>query len=242
MTTLIATERIKLLTTRSPWWSTVLALGLTTGFAVIFALNSSSPADVEVWHTQLGYQFGLMVVMVMAALAVTTEYRFSTIRATFLAVPNRTAALLAKTGVVAALALLIGLVAAFGSLAVGWTLIPDANLALNSADAWRMVLGVPLVFTAAAVISVAVGIMLRQSAGAIAVVLIWSMLVENLVSLIPQVGQDIRTWMPFAMTEQFLQGPMEGRPLGPWASFAYFAGVAVALLVAALVVAKKRDA
>ena len=39
--------------------------------------------------------------MVMATLAVTTEYRFGTIRATFQAVPNRTRTLLAKTTVVA---------------------------------------------------------------------------------------------------------------------------------------------
>ncbi|GAA4425332.1 hypothetical protein ACFQV2_38335 [Actinokineospora soli] len=242
MTTLLATERIKLLTTRSPWWSALAALALTTGFALVLALNSSKPAELEVSQTQFGYQFGLMVVLVMAALAVTTEYRFSTIRATFLAVPNRTSALLAKTAVVAVLSTLIGLACAFGSLGVTAVVLPEAPLGLSSAEDWRVVLGVPLVFAAASVIAMAVGILVRQSAGALSLLLAWSMLVEQLVTLIPNVGQDIRGWMPFAMAENFLFGPYEERPLGPWASYAYFAGVAVALLAAALVVARKRDA
>ncbi|MGW5051187.1 hypothetical protein [Actinokineospora sp. NPDC004072] len=242
MTTLIATERIKLLTTRSPWWSTLAALGLTIGFALVIALNANRPAEFEVSQTQFGYQFGLMVVLVMAALAVTTEYRFSTIRATFLAVPNRAAALLAKTAVVAALSAVIGLLAAFGSLGVSMLVLPDAPLALDTADKWRAVIGVPLVFGVAAVIAVAVGILLRQSAGAIAVLLIWSMLVENLVTLIPNVGSDIRDWMPFAMSEQFLLGPYQDKPLAPWPSLGYFAGVAAVLLITALAVARKRDA
>ena len=93
--TLLATERIKLFTTRSPWWSMLLALVLSVGFAALIAGNASS-ATGEGFSTDVaesGYQFSLVVMMVMAALAVTTEYRFSTIRVSFQAVPNRTAVL-----------------------------------------------------------------------------------------------------------------------------------------------------
>ena len=56
-----------------------------------------------------------MVMMVMAALAVTTEYRFGTIRTSFQAVPQRAALLLGKTVVVAFLAGVVGLIASFGA-------------------------------------------------------------------------------------------------------------------------------
>src|SRR5947207_14593676 len=115
--TLLAVERIKLFTTRSPLWCTIIALFTTIGFAALVSgLHTSKPVTIA--STQYGYTFGLVVVMVMAALAITTEYRFGTIRATFRAVPNRNSVLLAKTGVVALFAGVIGLIAGFGSVAI----------------------------------------------------------------------------------------------------------------------------
>lgn len=79
--------------------------------------------------------------MVLAALAVTTEYRFGTIRTTFQAVPNRTSALLAKTVVVALLALAAVMAVAVGALGLSELMKPSADLALNSAADWLNVAG-----------------------------------------------------------------------------------------------------
>jgi ABC-2 type transport system permease protein len=243
--TLLAVERIKLFTTRSPMWCTLVALTVTVGFAALIAgVDNENPVTVA--STQFGYNFGLVVVMVMAALAITTEYRFSTIRATFQAIPNRNAVLLAKTSVVAMFAGLIGLVAAFGS---------PADLGLNTAFEWRTVAGVGLVYAISAVIAVAVGSLVRHSAGAISILLIYTQLVESLVTLIPKVGDDIQKWMPFNNANKFLtgnpditarsvdQGPgLSNASLSPWWALAYFAGIAIVLLITSLVVANKRDA
>jgi ABC-2 type transport system permease protein len=252
--TLLAVERIKLFTTRSPMWCTLVALAVTVGFAALIAgVDNENPVTVA--STQFGYNFGLVVVMVMAALAITTEYRFSTIRATFQAIPNRSAVLLAKTTVVALFAGLIGLVAAFGSLAISKAIKPAADLGLNTAFEWRTVAGVGLVYAISAVIAVAVGSLVRHSAGAISILLIYTQLVESLVTLIPKVGNNIQKWMPFNNANKFLtgnpditarsvdQGPgLSNAPLSPWAALAYFAGIAIVLLITSLVVANKRDA
>ena len=250
--TLLAVERIKLFTTRSPLWCTLVALVVFVGFAAL--VTGVDEADPSISATQFGYGFGIVVIMVMATLAITTEYRFGTIKATFQAIPNRSAALLAKTTVVSLFAGLIGLVAAFGSVGIASLIKPSADLTLNTAYEWRAVAGVSLVFVFAAVISVAVGILVRHSAGAVSIVLIYSQLVESLVTLIPNVGQDIQNWMPFYVANKFLTGdpdstnrvlngpPPSNAPLSPWASLAYFAGFAIVMLVISLVVANKRDA
>jgi ABC-2 type transport system permease protein len=242
--TLLAVERIKLFTTRSPWWCALAALAVVIGFAAIVSTAAPAGELTEVSWTQFGYGFGMAVIMVFAALSVTTEYRFSTIRTTFQAVPNRTAALLAKTGVVATLSLVIGEIAAFGAWGLASIMRPE-DLALNTAAEWTSVAGVGVVFALASVIAIAVGILIRHSAGAISLVLIYALAVENLVRLIPKIGNDIYEWMPFRVADRFLTGSGPARaeaPLSQAGSLAYFAGFALVLLVISLVAANKRDA
>lgn len=250
--TLLATERIKLFTTRSPWWCALLTLAVTVGFAALITGASDGPSSVAT--TQFGYQFGLPVIMVLAALSVTTEYRFGTMRTTFQAIPNRAAALLAKTTVVAVLALVIGEISAFGSWGIANVLKPSADLALTSSADWINVAGVGLVYALAAVVAIAVGLLIRHSAGAIALLMIYGLAVENLIRLIPNVGDDIYKWLPFNVANKFLTGDgagrgaaMEGPPLststlGTWWALAYFAAFAFVMLAIAITVTKKRDA
>jgi ABC-2 type transport system permease protein len=248
--TLLAVERIKLFSTRSPYWCSALAIVLSVGFAALIAANSE---QVGIGLTQAGTRLALVVVLVLGALAVTTEYRFSTIRATFLAVPGRTSALVAKTAVVALVAGVIGEVAAFGSWAIAKVIKPSADLAINTGAEWRTVAGVGLMFAIGAILAIAVGILVRQTAGAVAILLVWSMLAENLIGLIPKAGVKIQAWLPFMNADHFLatgnSGAAEGDAgggvvfkLSQWGSLGYYAGIAVALLVVALIVAKRRDA
>jgi ABC-2 type transport system permease protein len=241
----IAAERIKLTSTRSPWWSAAVGVAATIGVGSISMIADGDTGLPGVASTQLGYGLGMAVVMVMATLAVTTEYSVGMIRTTFLAVPNRTVALLAKTFVVALGAGLVGLLAAFGSWALGLALLPGTDLALHGAVEWRQVGGVGLVYLVAAVFSVAVGILVRHTAGAVALVLTWALMVEQLVALIPGL-ESVATWLPFQAAKQFLLAGQipdgAGLTEQPWGAMGYFAAVCAGLLAVAIAVAKRRDA
>lgn len=250
--TLLAVERIKLFSTRSPYWCTALALVLGVGLTAIIA-GTTENGQMSIGLTQFGSsQLALAVVLVMSALAVTTEYRFNTIRATFLAVPSRTSALVAKTAVVAFIAAVLGEIIAFGSWGLAKVMSPTSDLAINTGAEWRHVAGVGLLYGIGAILAIAVGILVRQTAGAVAILLVWNMLLEGLIGIIPKVGVKIQAWLPFQNANNFLAlggGNPAEQPgagidfkLSQWGSLAYFAGIAVALLVVALVVAKRRDA
>ncbi len=252
---LIAVERIKLFSTRSPWWCMIVAAVLAIGVAALVTgfITKADEPQVTPIMSQFGMQLAQMVMMVMAALAVTTEYRFNTIKTSFQAVPQRAAVLLNKTLVVSVLAGLVGLVGALGAWGIANLLAPTGDMAIDTAAEWRLLAGEGLVYAIAAMIAIAVGILLRQSAGAIAILILWPLLVEDLVSLIPKVGDDLSRWAPFNNSESFLnQGQNLGLfaseagdqtyALSPWMALLYFAAWGVGLLVISLVVASRRDA
>src|SRR5690606_9321856 len=110
---LLAVERIKLFSTRSPYWCLALILVAALAFALLMGLISETGGRVASTGTsQAGMQLGMSVFMVLAALAVTTDYRFGTMRSTFLAAPKRTQVLAAKTAVVMVVGALIAVVSA----------------------------------------------------------------------------------------------------------------------------------
>ena len=126
---------------------------------------------------------------------------------------------------------------------------PHDNLGLHTTQDWLNVAGLGPVFALSAVLAVAVGILIRHSAGAIALLLIYYLAVESLVQLIPKIGQHIHEWLPFNVANKFLRGsavvdgpPPSDSPLSPGWALAYFAGIAIVFLLVALGVAKKRDA
>jgi ABC-2 type transport system permease protein len=241
--TLLAVERIKLFSTRAPIWCIATTLALTIGISAgLVWLRSKDSVGVSPESTQTVYILGLVVIMVMATLSITTEYRFGTIKATFQAVPSRSKALLAKATVLALVAGVVGEVSSFGSWGAARLITGSSMTDIVTAAQWREIGGMGLVYAIAAVLAVAVGALLRQSAAAVAILLVFPLLVEQLVVIIPRVGDQLHEWMPFVAAGQFASTADKGLPYGPWGGLLYFAAVAGALLVAALVVVEKRDA
>ncbi|MEU0793330.1 hypothetical protein ABZ342_24935 [Amycolatopsis sp. NPDC005961] len=254
---LVASERIKLFSIATPWVCGVFALVALAGPAAIAALTASeSRLPPTVASTQFGYQLGLVAVLVAAALAVTSEYHSGTIHGTFQGVPSRTPVLVAKAVVAAGYAFLLGEAAAFTAWLLARVLAPDADLALDSVADWRIVAGTGPVFALGAVCGVGVGLLVRHTAGAVALLVAYPLMAENVVLLIPRAGQAIHRWLPLNAVTKFLSGTGEanaGRdggnaavlsdtPLSPGWALAYFGAFAVLLLAAGIILARRRDA
>jgi ABC-2 type transport system permease protein len=252
--TLLNVERIKLFTTRSPYWCLVAILVASIAFALIASLVQGGDRAVPAFALS-GVGLSQDIFMIMAALAVTTEYRFNTMKTTFLAAPNRTSVLLAKTVVLAVIGGIIGEICAFGAFFLAKALAknPPAPLELTG-ETWRIVAGHGLLFMICAVIAVAVGTLLRQSAGAIAILLLWPLLVENLIGAIPTVGK-VAPWLPFQAGARFLEDTRDytgaaanfnadttGAVPSPVGGLLVFLGYAVLLWVIAAVLLRRRDA
>ncbi|MEV6879182.1 hypothetical protein [Amycolatopsis sp. NPDC051128] len=247
---LLRAERIKLFSTRAPWWCLGIALIAPLGFTALFFALAGPDIPATVGNTQLASGNGRTVLLVLAVLATASEFNWGTMRLTFQAVPSRVPALLAKAVVVSAVGAVLGLVVGFGSWGLASLVRPDADLSLHTAADWRSVLGQALVFLLTAVAGVGVALLVRSVAFALTAILVWTQLIEGLVFLIPGAGKHIYPWMPFHAADEFVgaggfsAGPLQlpSAALGPWGYLGYFAAISVALFVAGVLVTARRDA
>lgn len=247
----LSVERIKLFSTRSPYWCTVLILVGVWGIALAVALVDKG-RDASVFASQAGSRLGMMTFLVMAALAITTEYRFGTIRNSLLAVPSRAVLLVSKTVLMAFLGAVIAAISSGGAFFLTQALAKaprDGTITLDSDGAVRIVFGYCALYAIGAVLAVGIGTLLRQSAGAITLLLLWPLLVEQLVVLITPL-QDLVPWLPFNAAFTYVNpagiggmfgGSSDGGPT-PTQGLLIFAGTALVIWLLALLSLYRRDA
>jgi len=244
-------ERIKLTSTKSPLWCSLIAVVVSVGFAAIMGVaykstvesGDNSFGEFTVSLTQAGAaQFGAMLVMIMSALAVTTEYRFGVIRTTFQAIPNRTQVIGGKALLLAIIAAVLGLVISLLSFVVGQA-TSGLSLSIGDGSNARELFGIPIYFALLAVLAVGVGTLIRQSAGAISLLLLWPLVIESLATIIPKVGKYVGEFGPFNNVNYFLgNGGGFDFHWGPWGGLLYFAAFVAIVFGASLFVVNKRDA
>ncbi len=262
----LAAERIKITSTKSPWWCTfaivVLGLGLAAivGFTSKLGLNAYSdevaqgktpeyepyfPSVFDAVGSGVG-GFGVMVLMILAALTVTSEYRFGVIRTTFQAIPNRGSVLVAKALLIGVFGFILSFVLGLGAFYLAKALSgSDAGMLLSFdvEGTWRVIYGTAILAFLQVVIAVGVGALIRQSAGAIALLLLWPLVVENLFGLFGSFGRAVQPFLPWLNASHFL-GPDGGVDFhwGPIGSLIYFIAFTVVVFGAALFVVNLRDA
>lgn len=241
-------ERVKLTTLRSPLWSAAAAVVLSFGLAALQASVAYGYERMTVASACLGVAvFGIPVLMIVAAMTVTGEYRSGLIATTFMATPNRILVVCAKALVAAVFSAVSAVVMVFGSVMVA-RLVAESGAADGMTVAATVGFSVAMALYAAlaAVLGVGVAVLLRHTAGAVTVLLLWPLLVEPLLGNLPGRGWEIGPYLPFANVFRFLDVqwlfPEYAMHWGPWGSLGYFSGIVAAIFVAALVTVNRRDA
>jgi hypothetical protein len=220
------------------------------------SLGGSSAAQ----QTLSGAFVGLIAVVVVGVMFVTAEYRRGLIRTTLAASPRRGRVLAAKAVVLATVTFAAGLVAVAITIPLGEHLLHESGNPIPPASALtdaRIVAGTAALLAVAAVLALAVGVLLRRSAGAVTVV-IAGIVLPYLLAVLPGVlPADIGEWLArvtpaagFAIQQSIPAYPqVEGSytpgtgyfPLAPWAGFAVLCAWAALALVLAAFMLRRRD-
>jgi ABC-type transport system involved in multi-copper enzyme maturation permease subunit len=258
---LLISEWTKLRTVRSTVWSLVALVAVSVGFTVLIlsvtaATWASAQRKNSGAHAILladpvptllgsGLIFGQLAICVLGVLAAANEYSTGMIRSTLLASPHRLRMLAAKCAAFAVLVFLVGEALSFCVFAIGGALLKShVSVALTDRDVLCAVIGVGLYLAVLGLLSLAVGQIVRHTAGAITATVALIIVVDPLAGLLPgSWGAHVSGYLPSSAGAQLLDpSPTAGQVLSAWEGFAVFGLWTALLLAVAGWLLVKRDA
>ncbi|AXG82196.1 ABC transporter permease [Streptomyces paludis] len=186
----------------------------------------------------LGVTFASLAAGVLGVLLAAGEYSTGMIRSTLAAVPRRLPVLWSKAAVIGPVILVVTSAGALAAFALGTLGLRGEEIALSLGDSGvlRSLAGAGVYLALVAVLGVALGMLLRSSAGAIAVLVGVLLILPGLASLLPDSLYDtINPYFPGNAGSAVYALHQSSGALSPGAGLAVFAGwVALALAGAAL--------
>jgi ABC-2 type transport system permease protein len=258
----LRSEWVKLRTVRSSYWSLLLLVGISILLTTLLTWGSTTqggspghPGDNDIVLDSLaGIFFGQIAAAVLAVLAITSEYGTGMIRTTFAANPRRRVVLGAKTAVVCAVVLLVGLATSAACFQVGQIALhhggftyengyPAVTLADHEALRAVALTGVYLAFLA--VFSLGLGAIVRHTAGAITVVLAVVLAPVIAAGLLPEhLARPVEKFslMGAGLALQQTVDRSDNVPIGPLGGILVVSCYAAVALLVALWTIGRRDA
>lgn len=172
---LLASEWTKTRSIRSTFWLLLIAaITAISGSAIVAISERAShkppPADAVVSVFLAWLEYPILAVGILGVLNLTSEYTTGQIRTTFAAVPQRLTVLAAKAGITGAIALIFGETLAFASFLIAQAIRGGHHGATSLAHPGvpGEVLAAGLTLFAIALLGLALGAIIRNTAGAIA--------------------------------------------------------------------------
>lgn len=255
---LLASEWTKLRSVRSTMWSLLLLAVVTLGFTVLvtaLTMSQWSKADVKdqariiadpvSFILGAGFQLGQLTVCALGVMYIASEYSTGAIRASLLAVPKRTPVLAAKCMVFAVVIFIVGEIVAFLTFFVGAAIVhKHAPVSLSDQGVLRAVIGAGLYLAVLGLFALAIGAIVRHTAGGIIGVIGFVLVLAPLTQLLPgSVGKHIHAYLPTEAGHLIGQATQSADDLlSPWQGFGVFCLWTAVLLGVAAWLLNRRDA
>jgi ABC-2 type transport system permease protein len=258
---LLLAEWTKIRSVRSTVWTlllfVVITVGLTAGLSALIVASwngpRAAPRDVRIHADPVsfilgaGIGLGQLTICVLGALVMTTEYSTGVIRASLLAVPKRLPMLIAKTAVFGALLILVAEIVVFCSFFIGSAMLHSkVHVSLSDPGVARAVVGAGLYLTVLGLFALAIGGLIRHTAGAITIVIGAVLVLPILTGLLPSNwwwAAHLNAYLPEQAGSLVYQAHQQsGNLLTPWQGFGVFCLWTAVLLAAAGYLLRRRDA
>ncbi|HEY3872125.1 MAG TPA: ABC transporter permease [Actinocrinis sp.] len=192
-----------------------------------------------------GYNIAQLAAGVLGVLVVTGEYATGMIRSTLASVPRRLPMLWAKSLVFGAVTLAMTTAAAFIAFFGSQEVLSAQHIqtTITAPGVFRAVVGAALYLTLVGLTGVALGALIRNTAGAISTLFAIILLLPQVVGVLPQsIANDILPFLPSNTGDALMSVHRLDHMLSPWTGFAVLCGYVVVGLAGAAYLLKRRDA
>ena len=256
----LRSEWTKLVSLRSTYYTLLATVLIIVGFGVgvsaaiaatgTEALEAQGPGGAQpaldaVAISLNGVGLAQLAIGVLGVLLISGEYSTGMIRSTLMAVPRRLPVLWSKAFLLVLVTVALTVPAAFAAFLLSQAILGDTGLqaSLDDPGVLRAVVGAGLYLAVTALLGLALGTILRSTAGAIATLVALLLIAPALALALPAAWQEAVTpYLPAnAGQAVWMLTPPPGS-LDPWVGLAvYLAYALVAMLVAAVLLVR-RDA
>jgi ABC-2 type transport system permease protein len=251
----VLSEWTKLRSLRSTVYSQLAAVVFIVGLSILVPLvtvNHWPPRDPgeaarfdPTSRSLAGIFLAQLAVGVLGVLFITGEYATGMIRATLAAVPTRLPMLWAKAMVFAVVTFLLMAPAAVAAFLIGQSILQSKHLdtTLSSPGVLRAVLGAALYLTVVGLMGLALGALLRNTAGGISALFGILFVLPIIVQFLPASWADpIDKYLPSTVGVGITRVHTDPTALAPWTGFTLFCGYAAIVMAAAAIGLRRRDA
>ncbi|MGA5763510.1 ABC transporter permease [Nonomuraea bangladeshensis] len=247
MIDIIRSEWTKLRSVRSTLWTLAATAAMMIGFGALLSFavkeNAEGPVDVQnaLMTSLTGAMFASLSIAALGVLVISGEYRTGGIRTSLLAVPRRLHLLAGKAVVFTVTSLVVCTLAAAGALAAGLAITQPTGV--TTGDLVRSAVGAGLYLTACGLFGLALGTLVRHTAGALVTAIALILVLPTVVTQLPgKWGRTVAEYFTTNAGQLIMTDGGGPSSLSPWGGFAvYLAWIAVAA-VAAGVLLHRRDA
>lgn len=256
LTDAVRSEWTKLRTLRSTVWTVLVTIALGVGFGALLSLAGArkyatlAPADRPGFDPAAvslsGHVLAQLAIAVLGVLVITSEYATGMVGTSLTVVPRRGRVLAAKAIVSTTVALVVGEIIGFGSFFAGQAVLAGQHAphtTLGEPHVLRAVVGAGLYLALVGLLGVAVGTLVRATAGALAIMVGVSLLVPVFIPALPDSWAHVvgRFW-PTMAGERIMTARAATHVLTPWAGFGLLCATVAVVLAVALHVFRTRDA
>ncbi|GAA0700662.1 ABC transporter permease subunit [Kitasatospora atroaurantiaca] len=240
----LASEWTKIRSVRSTVWNLAAMFTFILGvgaLAVVFSDGTVQPGDDILGLGMGGFFIGQIPVIALGVLTISSEYGTGMIRSTLTACPRRARMLTAKALVFFALVLVLATAAIGTFTAVAIAMLGDEAGPQPTEQVLRTVVGGSLYLAAIGLMSLAMGALLRHSAGAISAMLGFVML-PTIIGLFTgeAVGRYLILYAPVSISAALFGNGLDP-DVNPWQLLGALVALAAALLAVAYPVVSRRD-